>query len=434
MELSFPPDLDSVPADCEVLSVFLGMPVDGGFLDRHPGLRAVMTRSHSVDHIDAEACRARGIRIWSLPPYGTRSVAEHTFALLLTLSRRIRETVGSARGPAFSYAATRGFELAGKTLGLVGLGRVGTRVARIGLGFGMRVLACDPEARPVAGVRMASLETVLGRARILSLHAKLTPENRHLLNRETLGLCRRGVILLNTARGGLVDLQALREALQSGQVGGAGLDVLEEERLLHDTAAHVLSDEILDRLRTGPARSPERLQRLRELVWSDCVLSRQNVIFTPHVGFNSEESARRVRHLTVRCLRRWVLEAPIGGPRARPPPRGGVAGPEWTGIELLAMAWGLRLEYRATWHSRSGGGFFWARNGTPRNRPFRWWTRTRALWRRRRRWVGRWNWSAPWVPRMRHLPGRGGVRRMSGRSCCRRWRGGSGSGAGSLRT
>jgi D-lactate dehydrogenase len=334
LELSFPPDLDSVPADCEVLSVFLGMPVDAGFLDRHPGLLAVMTRSHSVDHIDTEACRKRGVQVRPLPPYGTRSVAEHTFALLLTLSRRIRETVGSARGPAFSYAATRGFELAGKTLGLVGLGRVGSRVARIALGFGMRVLAFDPGAIPPPGVRMAPLETVLGRARILSLHAKLTPENRHLLNRETLGLCRRGVILLNTARGGLVDLQALREALQSGQVGGAGLDVLEEERLLHDTAAHVLSDEILDRLRTGPARSPERLQRLRELVWSDCVLSRQNVIFTPHVGFNSAESARRVRHLTARCLRRWVLgagESRMRGTReARPPPGvfgGGIRAP-----------------------------------------------------------------------------------------------------------
>jgi D-lactate dehydrogenase len=315
VQLRFEENLEEVGPDCEALVVPLGMNVGESALQSHPSLRMVLTRSHSLDHIDVQACNARGVQVLSLPAYGENAVAEHTFALMLALSRRLRETWDDSRRGHFSYQSSRGFELHGNTLGIIGLGRIGKRVAAIARGFGMEILATDPkedqESANALGVRYCGLQTLLAQSRVVTLHANLTSETYHMINSRTLALCRPRVLLINTARGALIELQALRQGLQSGHIGGAGLDVLEDERVLRDTATRILSAEIVSRLRSEALaphpRDTERLLKLQQLVLCDAVLSRPNVVFTPHVAFNSEESAERIRALTVNRLLEFLL-------------------------------------------------------------------------------------------------------------------------------
>jgi D-lactate dehydrogenase len=227
------------------------------------------------------------------------SVAEHTFALLLAVARRLRTSVELRGQGGGSHEELRGFELRGKTIGLIGVGRIGARVAELARAFGMRVLACDPRRDPEharqAGFRYAPLDKVLSEAEILSLHAPLTAATRHLLNAKTLAKCREGVVIINTARGGLIDIAALAAALESGQVGGAGLDVLEDERVLHSDVKNVLASEIAQRVhatggRKGAEGRVERQRQIEKLFFSNALLARPEVVFTPHIAFNTTES------------------------------------------------------------------------------------------------------------------------------------------------
>jgi D-lactate dehydrogenase len=200
-------------------------------------------------------------------------------------------------------------ELRGKTLGILGLGRIGRGVARLARGFGMRVLACDPAPIPGVeeelGLTYASFEDVLRESQILTLHMALTAETYHLLDREAFAKCPPGVLVINTARGALIDTEALREGLESGHIAGAGLDVLEDERVLRDSASHIISE----------ARDAERLREMQELMLGDAVLSRRNVVFTPHVAFNTVESLAHLRQGTLENIQAFLS----GAHSARPP-------------------------------------------------------------------------------------------------------------------
>lgn len=310
--------LAGVGADAEVVSVFLGMGVDAAFLEAHPRLKLVATRSHSTEHIDLETCKARGVEVRFLGPYGVESVAEHTMALMLAVARRLREVMCASAPSPFSYEATRGMDLRDRTLGIIGLGRIGRRVAELARVFGMTVLATDPAPGPgcdaECGVRMLPLAELLGSADVVTLHASLNEGSFHLLNRETFALCRPGTLLVNTARGALIDLQALREALDSGRIGGAGLDVLEDERVMRESVPAILGADIVRRLRSdalaGEARDAGRLQELRRLILCDAVLSRPNVVFTPHVAFNSDASDRFRQELSLKILQAFLEVKP----------------------------------------------------------------------------------------------------------------------------
>jgi D-lactate dehydrogenase len=162
---------------------------------------------------------------------------------------------------------------------------------------------------------MVELDALLAESHIISLHASLTPQSYHLINRETLAKCRPGVIIINTARGSLIDTAALRDALESGHVGGAGLDVLEDERILRDTATHIITDRILAHLRSdalaSESRDADRLRELEELMLGDAVLARSNVVFTPHVAFNSIEAVNRLRLVTVENIAAFAAGKPV---------------------------------------------------------------------------------------------------------------------------
>jgi D-lactate dehydrogenase len=307
-DVRFVSQLDEVGEDVEVLSLFINSRVTSEFLGAHSRLRFIATRSTAVDHLDLQTCRARKILVANVPDYGFTTVAEHTFALILALSRRLREVMLAAKKDStFSYSGTRGFDLAGKSLGIIGMGRIGQRVAELAHAFHMSVLAYDIE-RPAdlertLDFKFVPLEELLREAHIISLHAPLSAETYHILNRETLAKCREGVLIVNTARGALIDTQALREALDSGQVGAAGLDVLQDERVMRQSVSHIIAADIIQHLRSDAsahdARDADRLRELHELMLGDAVLSRNNVVFTPHVAFNSAEAVECVMKVTV---------------------------------------------------------------------------------------------------------------------------------------
>jgi D-lactate dehydrogenase len=237
-------------------------------LERLPELKLVVTRSVGYDHIDLEAARSRGVVVCNVPDYGAHMIAEHAFGLLLAVARRVVEGHNRyTRERVFSDRGLQGVELYGKCLGVVGTGRIGLHSVRLGLGFGMEVLAYDGapnrEAEQTLGFRYVSLEELLAAADAVSLHVVLNDATRHLLNAERLAHMKNGSILVNTSRGGVLDTAALITALRSGHLGGAGLDVLEDER---DTVHE------FDGL---------------------------NVVVTPHVGWYTDGAVRRILQTTL---------------------------------------------------------------------------------------------------------------------------------------
>jgi D-lactate dehydrogenase len=318
-ELRSAANIDEVADDAEVLSIFITAKVDAAFVAAHPRLRLVTTRSQALDHIDVAACRARDIVVCHVPNYGETTVAEHTFALLLAISRRLRELMTKPKPARFSYDAMRAFDLAGKTIGIVGLGYVGRRVAALAEAFRMKVIVTDVRepgrAAEALDFELVPQEELFARADIISLHAPLTPDTYHLIDRENLARCRRGVVIINTARGALVETAALVEALDSGQVSGAGLDVLEDERVLRKSAAQIIAGDIVSHLRSDAvaqeARDADRIRALQELMLSDGILARANVVFTPHVAFNSAEAVQRLREVTVENIRAFATGTPV---------------------------------------------------------------------------------------------------------------------------
>jgi D-lactate dehydrogenase len=281
------PTLERLGSDAErveVLSPFIGSRVGPAELDRLPALRLIATRSTGFDHIDLREAGRRGVTVCNVPVYGDNTVAEHTFALILSLSRKLRETYERVRRDEFHLSKLEGFDLRGRTLGVVGTGHIGLRVIQIARGFSMEVVASDPREQPlladVLGFRYLPLDELLARSDIVSLHAPLLPSTRHLINADTLARMKRGALLINTARGALVDTDALVEALEAGHLGGAGLDVLEHESMLIDE----------DQARAGL----HDVEAMRATLLNNLLLRRDDVIFTPHLGFNSREANERI--------------------------------------------------------------------------------------------------------------------------------------------
>jgi D-3-phosphoglycerate dehydrogenase len=236
-------------------------PVTARVLDALPALKVVSRYGVGVDTIDVDAAQAHGVLVRNVPDYGTEDVSDHAVALTLALLRGIPQLDRGLRRGVHDIAAVKPLHrLRGRTLGVVGLGRIGIATACKARALGFEIVAHDPAAteipEPLRGAELLTLEAILGRADVLSLHAPLTPATRHLLNADTLSLMRPGSILVNTSRGGLVDTEALADALERGQILGAALDVVENEPLV----------------------PPHRLFDL------------PNVVITPHAGWYSEES------------------------------------------------------------------------------------------------------------------------------------------------
>ena len=287
----------------EILCNFIGFKVDAGVLKHFPKLKFVATRSTGYDHIDLKACAARNIMVSNVPFYGENTVAEFAFALILGLSRKLYPAIKQVREQGlFSSQGLQGFDLKGKTLGIIGSGHIGIHVIKIAKGFDMHVLAYDPhpnlELAKQFGFEYASLENVLKKSDIVSLHVPYMPATHHIIDKEKFKLFKKGSILINTARGGLVDTEGLVEALKSGRLAGAGLDVLEEEGFIKDEI-HLLYKE-------HPSE-----EKLKTVLADHELMQMDNVLITPHNAFNSREALERILDATIANIQGFVHGKPV---------------------------------------------------------------------------------------------------------------------------
>lgn len=269
-------------ADAEIVTVFVDCDVSKVIIDQLPHTKLLITESTGVDHIDMAYAAEKGIKVVSIPGYGTVAVAEFAFALLLDLSRHITDAVNVIRNKEnFDTHGVRGFDLCGKTLGVLGTGRIGKHSIEIAHGFGMKVVAFDAyqDSTLVESdmFKYVDLKTLAATADIITIHVPYSPETHHLLNAELFATMKKGVVIINTARGEIIDTTALIGALKSGQVAGAGLDVLESEHSLHNEDDVILKSQ---------DHSDDALRVLGDHV----LMHMPNVIVTPHIAFHSREA------------------------------------------------------------------------------------------------------------------------------------------------
>lgn len=287
--------------DADIIGCFIYSDLKARTLDELRGLKGIATMSVGTNHIDMAVAKERGITVCNVPAYGPNTVAEHTIALLLALSRQIVPSVNRTKDGNFDYRGLTGWDVLGKTLGLIGTGKIGAHVARIAYGLGMRVVAYDTkpnaELTDKYGVEYVSLPQLLHASDVISLHCPLVEASKHLLGREQFKQMKRGAVLINTARGGLVDTRALLEALDDGHVAQAGIDVLEDEELLNEEREFF---------------SPYFQLKDYQTAMADHALMRHpNVIVTPHNAFNSKEALRNILATTVKNIRGLVEADPV---------------------------------------------------------------------------------------------------------------------------
>lgn len=252
------------------------------------GTRLIALRSAGYNHVDLPAAKKLGLSVVRVPAYSPHAVAEHAVALILALNRHLHRAYNRTRDGDFSLHGLTGFDLVGKTVGIVGTGQIGTTFARIMAGFGCSLLAYDPYPNPqvqALGARYLDLPELLAKAQIISLHCPLTADSKHLINARSLSHMQPGAMLINTGRGGLVDTPALIEALKDGQLGYLGLDVYEEEAQLffEDRSDLPLQDDVLARLLTFP-----------------------NVIITAHQAFLTREALAAIAGTTLANIAAWA--------------------------------------------------------------------------------------------------------------------------------
>ncbi|HET9641504.1 MAG TPA: NAD(P)-dependent oxidoreductase [Candidatus Paceibacterota bacterium] len=288
--------------DADALCVFVESKVTAADMDRFPKLKLIATRSTGYDHVDLAAAKERGISVATVPFYGENTVAEFAFALILALSRRVIEADEQVRRTGtFDQSNLRGFDLAGKTLGVVGCGHIGMHVIRMGNGFGMNVIGFetrpDPEVAKAEHFTYASLPDLLAQADIITLHVPYNEHTHHLLNAGNIGSIKKGAFIINTSRGAVIETDALIKGLKDGTIGGAGLDVLEEEGDLNDEM----------KLLTAP--HPNEIA-VRTALENHYLIDHPRVIVTPHVAFNTLEAVKRILDTTADNIRNFTAGSP----------------------------------------------------------------------------------------------------------------------------
>lgn len=262
--------------DAEAMCCFIYSKLTGKELGMLPKLKLLVTRSVGSEHIDLEACKKRGISVCNVPDYGSHVIAEHVFALLLSALRHVREGDERVEGGTFDYRGLRGITLRGKTIGIVGTGKIGRRVAGIAHGFGMKILAVDKcrtmELVDLLGVAYVDLDEFLARSDIITLHLPALPDTDHFIDERAIAKMKDGVILVNTARGALIDSHALLRGLKSGKIAYALLDVLEHEKNFEEN---------------------------KELI------GLPQVVTTPHIAFYADDSMRNMYLDAFESIEQW---------------------------------------------------------------------------------------------------------------------------------
>jgi D-lactate dehydrogenase len=280
---------------CQAVCVFVNDAVDAAVIEilAQQGTRLIATRSTGFNHIDAAAAERHDIAVVRVTDYSPHSVAEFAVGLLLAVNRKIARASVRTREGNFDLDGLMGFDLHGKTVGVIGTGKIGTIFARIMAGFGCAVVGHDryPNAAFEAlGGRYVSVDQLLECSDVVSLHCPLTEETRHIVNAASLARAKRGSILVNTSRGGLVDTEAATEALKTGQLGGLAIDVYEQEAALffQDLSSTVICDDVIQRLVSFP-----------------------NVIVTGHQAFFTVEAIGQIMQTTIDSISAFEHGAPL---------------------------------------------------------------------------------------------------------------------------
>jgi len=280
----------------DIISPFVYSIMDKEVLDRLLNLKMIATRSTGVDHIDVEGCKKRKIEVCNVPVYGSTTVAEYTFALMLSITKKIVEAHQSVENGEFNPEGLTGIDLDGKTLGVIGVGNIGQNVVKIARAFGMKILGVDQNldsklAKKV-GCKMVDLETCLKGADIITLHVPSTPETFHLINKKNIKLMKNGSYLVNTSRGPVIETEAIIWALNNKILAGAALDVTEEENLLESMSV-VMSKKITK-------------DDLQEVLSFHMLRDRDDVVFTPHNAFNTKEAIGRIVGTTIENIKNYI--------------------------------------------------------------------------------------------------------------------------------
>lgn len=271
--------------DVDILALYAFSPVTKKMLDCFSHLKFIATMSTGFDHIDIEECKIRNVKVSNVPTYGEITVAEHAFALIFAISRKIIESRNRVKDGNFSAEGLTGFDLCGKTLGVIGVGNIGSHTIRIAKGIGMNVLGFkktpDPKLSEELGFKFTDMDTLLSSSDIITLHVPYSSETHHLISTEQFGKMKDGVVVINTARGAVIDTKALLTALDSKKVQAAGLDVLEGEPLLREEQELLLKTEV-------------KQEDLLSVIENHMLLNHPNVLITPHNAFNSVEALDRI--------------------------------------------------------------------------------------------------------------------------------------------
>jgi len=286
--------------NADAISVFVGSKIDADVIAAFPNLKLITTRSTGFDHIDLELLKQKNIKTGYVPGYGDNTVAEFAFGLILNLSRKMYQAIDRIKETEdFNYEGLKGFDLKGKTIGIVGTGRIGQYAIKIAKGFGMNVIAYDAfpkeELAKELDFKYVSFDELLAQSDVIDIHVPYIPSTaavagqagsgnngtHHMINMENIGKIKKGAILINTARGAIVETDALVKALNDGILAGAGMDVLEEEGIVQDEKAFLLYGH------------PEE-HNLKTALENHVLMEMPNVLITPHTAFNTTEAIQRI--------------------------------------------------------------------------------------------------------------------------------------------
>ncbi|MEO8065443.1 MAG: NAD(P)-dependent oxidoreductase [Candidatus Doudnabacteria bacterium] len=286
--------------DSEAIAIFVGSKIDKNIIDSLPKLKAIMTMSTGYDHIDTKYAKQKGIAVCNVAGYGSVCVAEFAFGLILSLSRKITQANRHLRDTnEFSFENLQGFDLNGKILGIIGTGRIGQHVAQIANAFGMKILGFDAKPNPALAEKFqyVSLDELLKQSDVITIHVPYLPSTHHLINKDNLRFVKKGAILVNTARGEIIETEALVAVLTEGRLAGAGLDVLEGEHEMKDEL-HILAN---------PAST---VADFRKLYVNHMLIDFPQVIVTPHMAFYSREALNEIMVTTAENIKSFLQGTP----------------------------------------------------------------------------------------------------------------------------
>lgn len=284
----------------DIISVFIYSQLDKELLKKLPNLKLITTRSTGKNHIDVEYCKNNSIEVVNVTKYGENTVAEFAFGLLLAISRKILPSISTVKQGNFDFKNLQGFDLCGKTVGVIGFGNIGQKFAQMCRGFEMNIIAYDAYPQNVEEkakelqVEMVSLDYLVENSDVISLHLPLFPQTHHLINQESIWKMKKGVVLINTSRGELIDTQALIEGINQEIISFVGLDVIEGECLMKEEDSLALEKE------------PTPKYDIKMLIQDHVLINNPHVYLTPHNAFNTQDAVDKILKSTIESINSFI--------------------------------------------------------------------------------------------------------------------------------